>query len=195
MADALTELLREGARRLLAAAIEAEVEVFLSRFHDEKTASGRRRVVRDGHLPEWSIQTEMGPVAVSVPRVRGRAEKIRFALAISPPYVRCTRTLAAPLPRLCLQGVSTGDFREALTGLGCRNPLELDHVAVGGGVTGSAEKCRSGKWGARSRPTPSILIHCWPCRTKSSNCPLRARIKALTGAPSRCFVQAEVAAA
>lgn len=73
VADTLTELLREGARRMLAVAIEAEVEVFLSRFHDEKTASGQRRVVRNGHLPERSIQTGIGPVAVSVPRVRDRA--------------------------------------------------------------------------------------------------------------------------
>lgn len=115
VADTLTELLREGARRMLAVAIEAEVEVFLSRFHDEKTASGQRRVVRNGHLPERSIQTGIGPVAVSVPRVRDRAGKIRFTSAILPPYLRRTRTLEALLPWLYLKGVSTGDFQEALT--------------------------------------------------------------------------------
>lgn len=131
VANTLTELLREGARRMLAVAIEAEVEAFLSRFHDEKTASGQRRVVRNGHLPERSIQTGMGPVAVSVPRVRDRAGTIRFTSAILPPYLRRTRTLEALLPWLYLKGVSTGDFQEALTVLLGRDAPGLSASVIG----------------------------------------------------------------
>lgn len=117
VADALTELLREGAQRMLAAAIEAEVNDFLERFQDEKLADGRQRLVRNGQLPERAIQTGIGPVAVSVPRVRDRAKTIRFTSAILPPYLRRTRTLDELLPWLYLKGISTGDFQEALTAL------------------------------------------------------------------------------
>jgi putative transposase len=117
VADALTELLREGAQRMLAAAIEAEVAAFLERFKDEKTADGRQRVVRNGHLPTRSIQTGVGAVEVTVPRVRDRAKTIRFTSAILPPYLRRTKSLEDLLPWLYLKGVSTGDFQEALTAL------------------------------------------------------------------------------
>ncbi len=103
----------------------------LSRFHDEKTASGRRRVVRNGHWPERSIPTGMGLVAVSVPRVRDRAGKIRFTSAILPPYLRRTRTLEALLPWLYLKGVSTGDFQEALTVLLGRDAPGLSASVIG----------------------------------------------------------------
>lgn len=115
--DVLTELLREGAQRMLAAAIEAEVEDFLARFKDEKTADGRQRLVRNGYLPERAIQTGIGAVEVAVPRVRDRERKVRFTSAILPPYLRRTRTLEELLPWLYLKEVSTGDFQEALTAL------------------------------------------------------------------------------
>jgi transposase-like protein len=117
VADALTELLREGAQRILAAAIEAEVNDFLKRFKDEKTADGHQRLVRNGHMPERAIQTGIGPVEVSVPRVRDRAKTIRFTSALLPPYLRRTRTLDELLPWLYLKGISTGDFQEALMAL------------------------------------------------------------------------------
>jgi len=115
--DALTELLREGAQRMLAAVIEAEVAAFLERFKDEKTADGRQRVVRNGHLPTRSIQTGVGAVEVTVPRVRDRAKTIRFTSAILPPYLRRTKSLEDLLPWVYLKGISTGDFQEALTAL------------------------------------------------------------------------------
>jgi putative transposase len=74
VADALTELRREGAQQMLAAAIEAEVAAFLERFKDEKTADGCQRVVRNGHLPTRSIETGVGAVEVTVPRVRDLCE-------------------------------------------------------------------------------------------------------------------------
>jgi putative transposase len=115
--DALTELLREGAQRMLAAAIEAEVAVFLERFKDEKTVEGRQRMVRNGHLPTRSLQTGIGPVEVTVPRVRDRNKTIRFTSAILPAYLRRTKSLEELLPWLYLKGISTGDFQEALTAL------------------------------------------------------------------------------
>jgi len=119
--DSLTEVLREGARALLARAVEAEVADFLARHADRKTEDGRRRVVRHGHLPERAIMTGIGPVAVRQPRVRDRAgdggERIRFNPNILPRYARRTKSLEALIPILYLKGVSTGDFEEALAAL------------------------------------------------------------------------------
>jgi putative transposase len=115
VADVLTEVLRDGAQRMLAAAIEAEVGAFLERFRSEKTSDGRQRMVRNGHLPRRSLQTGVGAVAVKVPRVRDREGTIRFTSAILPPYLRQTKSLEELLPWLYLKGISTGDFQEALT--------------------------------------------------------------------------------
>ena len=122
-ADPLTEVLRNGARALLAQAVEAEVGEFLAKHIDLKTASGLGRVVRHGHLPERAVMTGIGPVAVRQPRVRDRgvaaenAERIRFTPAILPPYARRSRSLEVLIPILYLKGLSTGDFEEALAAL------------------------------------------------------------------------------
>jgi putative transposase len=121
-ADPLTEVLRNGARALLAQAIEAEVAEFLAKHADLKTATGLRRVVRHGHLPDREIMTGIGPVGVRQPRVRDRgaaddAGRIRFTPAILPPYARRSRSLEVLIPILYLKGISTGDFEEALTAL------------------------------------------------------------------------------
>jgi len=119
--DSLTEVLRNGARALLAQAVGAEVAGFLSRHADELTEDGRRRLVRHGHLPERTIMTGIGPVAVRCPRVRDRVgeggERIRFSSAILPPYARRSRSLEVLIPILYLKGISTGDFDEALAAL------------------------------------------------------------------------------
>src|SRR5437870_2312387 len=70
--DPLTEVLREGARALLAQAVEAEVAAFLSGHADRQTEDGRQRLVRHGHRPERKIMTGLGPVPVRAPRVRDR---------------------------------------------------------------------------------------------------------------------------
>jgi len=120
-ADPLTEILRDGARALLAQAVEAEVGALLSRHADEVTEDGRQRLVRHGHLPEREIMTGIGAVAVRCPRVRDRvgqgSERIRFSSAILPPYVRRSKSLEVLIPILYLKGVSTGDFEEALLAL------------------------------------------------------------------------------
>jgi putative transposase len=115
VSDALTEVLREGAQRLLAAAIEAEVHGFLQRYQGEKTAAGLQRMVRNGRLPKRTIQTGIGDIEVSVPRVRDREGEIRFTSSLLPPYLRRTKTVEELLPWLYLKGLSTGDFQEALT--------------------------------------------------------------------------------
>ena len=120
-ADPLTEILRDGARALLAQAVEAEVGALLGRHADEVTDDGRQRLVRHGHLPERGIMTGIGAVAVRCPRVRDRvgqgSERIRFSSAILPPYARRSKSLEVLIPILYLKGVSTGDFEEALLAL------------------------------------------------------------------------------
>lgn len=112
--DALTEILREGAQKMLVSAVEAEVSTFLGRFSQEKLPDGRARMVRNGHSPRRSVQTGLGSLAVSMPRVRDRSKKIRFTSSVLPPYLRRTKSLEELLPWLYLKGISTGDFQEAL---------------------------------------------------------------------------------
>jgi transposase-like protein len=120
--DPLTDILRVGARKLLAQAIEIEAEAYLASMRDLKLPDGRERLVRHGHSPERTIQTGIGPVAVSRVKIRDRGatgdeDRIRFSSAILPKWARRTRSLDALLPILYLRGLSTGDFQEALTAL------------------------------------------------------------------------------
>jgi transposase-like protein len=119
--DPLTELAREGARRILAEALAAEADAFVAAFADERLEDGRRRVVRHGSGPERAIQTGIGSVEVRRPKVRDRdtatSEKLRFTSAILPKWARRTKSLDALLPVLYLRGVSTGDFQDALAAL------------------------------------------------------------------------------
>src|SRR5512135_3165768 len=115
--DVLTEVLRDGARRMLAQAIEAEVATWIDAHAHLTDQAGRQQIVRNGHLLERTIQTGIGPVEVKQPRVRDRRpadERESFTSAILPPYLRKTRSLEDLIPWLYLKGVSTGDFAEAL---------------------------------------------------------------------------------
>jgi len=130
--DPLTEILRTGARRLLAEAVEAEVEAFVEAHRGFVDEAGHRRVVRNGHLPERSIQTGIGPVRVRQPRVRDRGNgSIRFTSNILPPYLRRTRSVEQLLPWLYLKGISTGDFSEALAALLGREAPGLSASTIG----------------------------------------------------------------
>jgi len=120
--DPLTELAREGARRILAQALVAEADAFVAMWKDLRLPDGRDRVVRHGHGPHRTIQTGVGPVEVRRAKVRDRGdvgteEKIRFSSAILPKWARRTKSLDALLPVLYLRGVSAGDFQEALIAL------------------------------------------------------------------------------
>ena len=113
-------MLRAGARRLLAQAIEAEAETFLAAMADQRLADGRARVVRHGYGPERTVQTGIGPVEVRRVKVRDRApagDRVRFTSRILPRWARRSRSIDALLPVLYLRGISTGDFQEALAAL------------------------------------------------------------------------------
>lgn len=116
--DPLTELLRQGARELIAEAVKAELEAFLSEYESLRDEQGRCQVVRNGYLPEREVQTGIGSVSVHVPRVRDRSGSgIRFHSNLLPPYLRRSRSIEELIPWLYLKGVSTGDFGEALSAL------------------------------------------------------------------------------
>jgi putative transposase len=116
--DPLTAVLRQGAQRLLAQAIEVKVTILLTQYAHRHDAEGRQAIVRNGYLPEREVQTGIGAVRVKVPRVRDRSGAgIRFHSALLPPYIRRSKSLEAFLPWLYLKGVSTGDFSEALQAL------------------------------------------------------------------------------
>ena len=120
--DPISEILRHGARRLLTAALEAEIESFLNQHKEIQDKNGHQRVVRNGYLPEREIQTGVGQVSVRAPRVRDRQPnsqngRIRFSSSILPPYLRRTRSIETLLPWLYLKGISTGDFTDTLAAL------------------------------------------------------------------------------
>ena len=115
ISDPLTDMLRKGARQLIAQAVEAEVQGLLEQYRDRHTAEGKPAVVRNGYLPERQLQTGLGPVSVRIPKVRSRTgAPVTFRSALVPPYVRRSRSLEAALPWLYLKGVSTGEMAEAL---------------------------------------------------------------------------------
>jgi len=119
--DPITDILRKGARQLLAQALESEIDLFISQFAEMRDEQGRQRIVRNGYRPQRDIQSGIGPVPVRAPRVRDRepdpSERMRFESAILPPYLRKTKSLEALIPWLYLKGVSTGDFSDALAAL------------------------------------------------------------------------------
>jgi putative transposase len=135
--DQLTEVLRNGARALLAQAVEAEVAGFLDKHADLKIDDGRARVVRHGHLPEREVMSGIGPVPVKQPRVRDRGVtaddpgRIRFSPAILPPYMRRSKSIETLLPILYLKGISTGDFSEALAALLGKDASGLSAPTIG----------------------------------------------------------------
>ena len=120
--EPLTEILREGAQRLLAHAVEAEVEAHIEDHQQLRDSQGHRLVVRNGHKDERELQTGIGPVTIRQPRVNDRridenGQRMRFTSSILPPYLRRTKSIEELIPWLYLKGISTGDFSEALMAL------------------------------------------------------------------------------
>jgi transposase-like protein len=118
--DVMTEILREGAQRMLAQAIQEEVEEWIGQRAQLRDGQGRQQVVRNGYLPKRTLTTGVGPVEVRQPRVRDRrpaGEGERFTSKILPPYLRKTKSVEELIPWLYLKGISTGDFSEALAAL------------------------------------------------------------------------------
>jgi transposase-like protein len=116
----IDEIVREGARRMLAEALAAEVDAYIAAFAAERDEAGRRLVVRNGYHQSREVLTSAGAVEVTVPRVNDRrtdlatGERMRFSSAILPPWCRKTPKITEVLPLLYLHGLSSGDFVPAL---------------------------------------------------------------------------------
>ncbi|MCJ7686501.1 MAG: IS256 family transposase [Desulfobacteraceae bacterium] len=132
--DPITDILRQGARKLLGQALEAEVEFFLNQYAEFKDDASRQRFVRNGYLPEREIQSGIGAVPVKAPRVRDRhadtSQRICFSSSILPPYLRRTKSMEELIPWLYLKGVSTGDFSDALAALVGKDAPGLSSATV-----------------------------------------------------------------
>jgi transposase-like protein len=117
--DSLQGLLRQGAQQLLSKAIEAELSVLIEEYKDKTVdESGKQAVVRNGHLPERTIQTGLGDIPVKVPKVRDRSRQgIKFNSQLVPPYLKRTKNLEEFIPWLYLKGISTGNMQPALEAL------------------------------------------------------------------------------
>jgi putative transposase len=117
----LDELVREGARRMIQAAIDSEVEAFIERHSGRVDELGRRMVVKNGSLPAREILTGAGPVEIKQGRVRDKNsdthDRVQFIPSVLPAYLRRTDKIEDLIPWLYLKGVSTGDFGEALQSL------------------------------------------------------------------------------
>ena len=133
--DVLTEVLREGARRMLAQAVDDEVACYIAEHAQQRDDQGRRLVVRNGHMPQRTIQSPLGSIQVCQPRVNDKrrdesGQRIRFTSQILPPYLRRTKTMEELIPWLYLKGISTGQFGEALAILLGREPENLSASTV-----------------------------------------------------------------
>lgn len=120
-ASLIDRIVREGARRMLAAALQAEVDAYIEQFAGERDEQGRRLVVRNGNAQRRAIVTGAGAVEVTAPRVNDRrtdpvtGQRMRFSSAILPPWARKTPQVSEVLPLLYLHGLSSGDFVPALS--------------------------------------------------------------------------------
>jgi transposase-like protein len=120
---ALDELAREGARRMIAAALRAEADEYVERFSDEVDEDGHRLVVRNGRAKKRKVTIGSGTIPVRAPRVNDKrveeetGERQRFSSRILPAYARRSPKVGEVIPILYLRGLSTGDFRPALEGL------------------------------------------------------------------------------
>lgn len=115
--DPLHEVLQRGARELLAKAVEAELNTLLTQYASLEI-NGKKAVVRNGHLPERTIQTGLGDIPVKVPKVRDRSgQGLKFNSALVPPYLKRTKAIEEFIPWLYLRGISTGQMQPALESL------------------------------------------------------------------------------
>ena len=112
--DALQSLFKRGAQKVLAKALEAELQELLGQYADVKV-DGKQAVVRNGYLPERTLQTGIGDIPVKVPKVRDRSgQQVKFNSTLVPPYLKRTKSVEEFIPWLYLKGVSTGEMQPAL---------------------------------------------------------------------------------
>src|SRR5215469_13671855 len=116
----IDQLVREGARQMLAAALRAEVAAYIGQFAGVRDEDGRRLVVRNGSAEPRTVLTSAGAVEVTAPRVNDKrtdpesGQRMRFSSALLPPWARKTPQVSDVLPLLYLHGLSSGDFVPAL---------------------------------------------------------------------------------
>ena len=134
----LDELARQGAQRMIAAALSIEVDEYLERQQHVRDEQGHAMVVRNGYARERAVNMGAGVVNIKSPRVNDRRLDHRFSSRILPPYMRRSPRLEEALPILYLRGLSTGDFSEALSPFGSRSSgvLGHDHQPTAAGVAG-----------------------------------------------------------
>ena len=125
--DPLTELIRQGAGDLIAQAVEVELQQLLAQ-HQNVIVDGKQAIVRDGFLPERTLQTSVGDVEVKIPKVLDRSgHGVKFNSNLIPPYLKRTKIVAALLPLLYLKGISTGDMLPAPETL--ERPVRKQHLS------------------------------------------------------------------
>ena len=134
--DILSDICRQGAQEMLMQALDNEVREYLEAHAPERDETGRRMVVRNGHLPKREILTGAGALEIRQARVRDKRPGVQFTSRILPPYMRRAPSIDALVPALYLKGVSTGDFTDALSailgegaaGLSATNVVRLKKV-------------------------------------------------------------------
>jgi len=138
----IDEIVRDGARKMLAAALQAEVAAYIDRFADQVDDNGHRLVVRNGYHDERAVLTAAGAVEVRAPRVNDKrvdpetGERQRFFSAILPAWTRKSPQITEVLPLLYLHGLSSGDFGPALE----------QFLGTGAGLSASVITRLTGQW-------------------------------------------------
>ena len=126
----LEEVIKNGARKMLQAAIENEVAEYIDSYKDITNEKGHRQIVRNGYLPKRNIQTGIGNIPIKQPRVRDKTKNNRFTSAILPKYMKKCPSLENLIPLLYLKGISTNNFQEALESILGRNAKGLSATNI-----------------------------------------------------------------
>lgn len=160
--SALDRLAREGARRMLEEALEAEVAAYVERHRADRDESGRALVVRNGRAQQRQVVVGAGVLAVEAPRVNDKrvvdGERQKFTSEILPPYLRKSKAISELLPALYLRGLSTGDFKEGLVALLGENAVGFSPSVVTRLVSAWQEEY--GAWRTRSL-TDRDYVYVW----------------------------------
>ena len=127
--DALEEIARIGARKMLQQALEIKVEEFIERYQTVRI-DNKQAIVRNGHLPERAIQTGLGSINIQQPRVRDKTGLKKFASSILPPYLRRSPSIVTLIPLMYLKGISTNDFSEVLEAILGENAKALSPTNI-----------------------------------------------------------------
>jgi hypothetical protein len=166
--SSLDEICREGARTMLAAALEAEVDAYLAELVDERDEDGPSLMTRNGHARQRNVQTVAGAVEIEAPRVNDRrvdqatGEKAQFRSVIIPPWCRRSPKVTEVLPLLYLHGLSTGDFAPALEGF-FGSAAGLSESVITRLATAWQDEHREPGWNVARPTTPSPMMTSSTC--------------------------------